>query len=281
MRPKAVVLGHKGFNGERLFCIRLTLPKQDDRKWFFKPYSAFVSLGEALTEGAEKSVWGQQGALSHIPELVPDEKFGIQRRLSLLGLNDFLTKQQAALQSYLDELFVQLPDLAAEPHLEQFFSAATQLDAHRALMDEAIMEAGANVTIRQMAGYWKLKGSQHIWTLASNGKTMLNGKHRGEEYDLSEVGSGAQRTITRPDGWQVDIERSSENTTIWCKSGYHDAEWTRENAEQAEALVKKYAAKRAALEKNKAAKEAALATEKLAAVQEGTPKADAGEAAKA
>jgi len=236
------------------YVIRLSLPDRQERQWYLKKYADFAALEGSLREGRDATGWGDQRAITHMPELPQDERFGIRRRLSLMGLTDFTEKQRLALQEFLDQLLVQLPSWDAEPLIEQFFAPITQMEVHKVPLEESIVEAGADVTMARMKGYWKLKGSQHVWTLEKTGKALLNGKHRGPDYDVTEVGEGAERKMTRPDGWEVDLEKSNINYLVWYKAGHADLEWTRETTEAAEKLIAKYAAKREKMEREKKAK---------------------------
>lgn len=252
LRPKVYILRWITLAGETMYVIRLTQPQRNDTQWFLKSYGQFTILQVNLKAAIEKRGWGDYGAITHVPELPADGTFGIRRRLSAMGLNDFLDKQKEGLQLFMNELMVQVPDISAELLIQQFFSPASTQEGHQDLIDEAIVEASADVTLPALKGYWKLRGSMHVWSLAENGQAQLNGKYRGPDYDIKETGDGVQRNIYRADGWYVDLQRSSANAMIWTKPGQADLEWVRDKPEHAEALLKKYATKRAELEAKKA-----------------------------
>lgn len=275
VRPKVDVFGHKSWDGQTHFVVRLTRPSKE-RLWFLKKYGDFLELSRELVKARFNKSWGEDGGIEHVPELPEDDKVGITRRLSLLGLNDFIPKQRTALQAYLDALLVQIPDLDAVPHLSWFFSRRVILEAQRTVIEQAILEQHKVTTLQTMQGYWKLNNSQHMWLIEGSGRALLNGKHRGVEYDLTEEGVGVDRVITRPDGWSVDLAKSSYDKLIWYKPGHKDLEWEREGKDKAEALIRKYAAKRAALLKQEQERQKTLAA-KMSTIgedesQTGSPK---------
>merc|ERR1740121_2712093 len=97
-----------------------------------------------------------------------------------------------------------------------------------------ILEARGAVSLRNLQGYWRLEGLDRIWELHPGGQALLDGKYRGTGYDLTESGSGISRTIQRPDGWQVDIDKSTLDQMFWTMPGQADLQWNREDAARAQ-----------------------------------------------
>merc|ERR1740123_474158 len=211
-----------------------------------------------LKHMTESRGWSEreQGAITHLPDLAEEDTGGMFSRADY-------AKQRVHLQDFMNQVLAQLPDLSSEPLLKQFFEKVAFADERRGLLDDAIFESGADVNMDTIAGYWKLKDSTHLWCIESDGRATLNGKHRGDEYDVVERGRGFERVLTRKDGWSIDLQKSTANTLFWHSCTFREMEWTRVEKETAGRVIKKYVAKREELEKAKAEKEARVRLENI------------------
>merc|ERR1719433_1111194 len=90
-----------------------------------------------------------------------------------------------------------------------------------------ILEARFGINLRTIAGNWTQSDFGYIWTIASTGTAFLDGQHRGAEYDLAEQGEGMQMSISRLDGWKIDLEKSTTSHLFWTKPGEPELEWVR------------------------------------------------------
>merc|ERR1719356_523897 len=94
-------------------------------------------------------------------------------------------------------------------------------------MQAMIIECRAGTSVRAIKGDWQQKGTDNVWSIHETGLVLLDGEACGPDYDLSERGDGMLLTISRRDGWKVDIERSTDRVLWWYKQGEEDLQWLR------------------------------------------------------
>merc|ERR1719336_87297 len=164
--------------------------------------------------------------IQEIPELPEKSRLGVRRRLSQMGISGFLDRQHEGLQQYLARLLAQVPSLAADKDLQAFFTSVRSRQDEE-LLQEMLIECRAGINLQSIKGEWQQQGSESVWTVHETGMVLLDGESCGADYDLSERRDGVLLTISRPDGWKVDIERSTDKVLFWYKRGEEDLLWTR------------------------------------------------------
>merc|ERR1712194_798980 len=73
-------------------------------------------------------------------------------------------------------------------NLQEFFPDEVpekDQDQYKGMM----LEAHASPTLAQVKGSWRVPGSERLWTVDEKGIALLDGKHRGVEYDVKEEGT--------------------------------------------------------------------------------------------
>lgn len=222
---RADIITAKQCRGETLYLIKLREDWDSITTFHLKALSEFVELDARLRE-ASRSTSFETPVFTEIPDLPEQSRLGVRSLLSKVGLSRFLERQQQAVQHYLNVLLAQVSNTAADAHLQEFFSGAKSPHIEE-LLNRMVLEARIGITLQALKGNWQQKGFGYIWTVDESGKAFLDGQHRGSEYDLMERGDSLRSTISRSDGWQVDIEKSTTNHVFWYLPGEAELEWTR------------------------------------------------------
>merc|ERR1719203_2027918 len=88
-----------------------------------------------------------------------------------------------------------------------------------------LAESRCSLSLSSLAGDWKQEGVEdYIWTIDQRGGVWLDGDVK---YALWEQGEGLNRTITRRNGWQIDIEKSTSERIYWRRPNEADLQWVR------------------------------------------------------
>jgi len=246
-KPKADILCNQKVKGDVAYLIRVREDWGTRQSYHVKYMKDFEVLHKLLKAASETE--GTKAAITEFSDLpYSGSRFGFRRNLSALGVGSFLDKQHDGLQEYLSTIFSQIPNLSADSNLQDFFPddvPEKDMDQHKAMM----LEAHSSPTLAMAKGNWRVPGSDRLWTVDEKGIALLDGKHRGAEYDLKEEGSKVDIRIFRADGWEVDICRSTPDVLIWTLN-YGDDElvWAREPESKAAEHFKKLAAEQAPAE---------------------------------
>jgi len=278
------IIDVRNIDGEIVYLLRLMETCEMKRTYFLKRYDDFKRLVEELRDIEQNRCLGDLPIFAHLPALPTNGRFGFRRSLSKLGVSDFINRQRQDLQQCIDTLLRQVPDLNANRQLQTFFCSPGKstfgasnlveeqgLEQEKLLMNTMIAETRAFVTLETLQGYWRLTTSQRTWQVFPDGIATLDGRHRGHQYDFIESGSGAERRIMRPDGWEIDLDRSTDQRLIWIFPGQAEVEWSRVDDDVAEAALKKVQALRESI------RQKAEAKRKLERGQTGACKLDAQE----
>jgi len=105
---------------------------EDSERFYLKRYGDFKELYSGLKEKIEE---GHAEVVMTLPELPSEERFGIRRSLSNLGMSSFMQERREALQSYLDTILKQTPKLDSEPLVAEFFGSNPIPDVGAATRD--------------------------------------------------------------------------------------------------------------------------------------------------
>lgn len=236
-KPRSDVITAKTVHGDTLYLIRLREDWDTLHTFHVKKLSEFKELDKALRESDKAAVAaGEERVITVLPDMPEEGRFGLRRQLSKIGMSGFLDRQHQAVQGYMDTIMSQIPGMQADRNLQLFFAGAKDPEQEE-LLQRWVVEVRSGINLSSMAGNWKPCGYDHTWTIEESGKAMLDGVHRGTEYDLTESGQGLELAISRLDGWKVDIEKSSINHLFWYMPGQADLEWVREGSEAAAAEV--------------------------------------------
>lgn len=231
-QTRADVITFKKVLGDTLYLVRLREDWDSLTSFHLKKLSEFEALDRCLRDTASSRPWGEAQIITILPELPPQGTFGVRAQLSKIGMSCFLDRQHEDIQHYLDVLLAQVPNIAADSSLQGFFSSTrTQQDDE--LLMRMLVEARAGIGLQTLVGTWQQKGLGCTWTIDEAGKALLDGRRRGNQYDLLEQGGSVQLTISRLDGWKVDVEKSTTRHLFWRMPGETEMEWTRvEEAEE-------------------------------------------------
>jgi len=227
--------------GDVAYLIRVREDWGTRVSYHVKYMKDFELLYKLLKAASEAEV-GEGSAISVLPELpASGSRFGFRRNMSALGVGNFLDKQHGGLQEFLSTIFSQIPNLSADSNLQEFFPDEVpekDQDQYKGMM----LEAHASPTLAQVKGNWRVPGSDRLWTVDEKGIALLDGKHRGVEYDVKEEGTKTEHRIFRTDGWEVDICRSTPELLIWTLDlGDDELVWAREPESKAAEHFKKLA----------------------------------------
>eukprot|EP00443_Scrippsiella_acuminata_P038751 CAMPEP_0115256632 /NCGR_PEP_ID=MMETSP0270-20121206/46350_1 /TAXON_ID=71861 /ORGANISM="Scrippsiella trochoidea, Strain CCMP3099" /LENGTH=346 /DNA_ID=CAMNT_0002672299 /DNA_START=5 /DNA_END=1045 /DNA_ORIENTATION=+ len=271
----------RNIDSEVIYLVRFTETCNQKRNYFLKRYDDFKRLDEDLRNADQKRPSDEITILAHLPDLPSNGRFGFRRSLSKLGMSDFIDKQREALQQCMDTLIGQVPDLSTQPHLQAFFCKVGKakrgalnaleeqaLQQEQMLMSTMIADARSFVTLESVQGFWRLTTSQRIWQIMPDGIATLDGRHRGHQFDWIESGVGAERTIMRPDGWEIDLDKSTPQKLIWLFPGKAVVEWVRVADDIAKEALQRVKALRESIRKNTEAR-------RIDRVQTRGPSADA------
>lgn len=240
-KPKGDILLNQKVKGDVAYLIRLREDFDTRITFHIKYMKDFELLDKLLRAAAEAE--GSESAISVLPDLpTSGSRFGFRRNMSALGVGNFLDRQHEGLQNYISTICSQIPNLSADSNLQDFFPddiPEKDMDQYKIMM----LETHSSPTLAQVKGNWRVPGSERLWTVDEKGIALLDGKHRGAEYDIKEEGTKLELKIFRADGWEVDICRSTPDLMIW-KLDTSDEElvWAREPEAKAAEHFKKLAA---------------------------------------
>jgi len=87
------------------------------------------------------------------------------------------------------------------------------------------------LSLRRLAGQWQATTGT-VWTITGDGRTLQRGRSTTHEMQrLEEHGCGADLVVRRPDGWTVNMKRSSPSTLVW-ENGGKFTEWHKASREE-------------------------------------------------
>lgn len=244
-KPKADILLGKKVHADVAYLIRLREDWDTRVTFHIKSMKDFEELNKKLKAASESET--KECAIAVLPELpISGSRFGIRRNLSALGVGSFLDRQHEGLQQYIQTILLQVPNLSADENLQAFFPDEVppgDIPLHKAMKADIF----SSPTLAQIKGFWRVPGSDRIWTIEESGRALLDNKWRGEEYDLHEHGTvGIDLAVDRTDGWAIDIPRSSKDQLIWSFAGGEAEDelvWNREPDVSAAAHFKELAAR--------------------------------------
>lgn len=231
--PKCDFLCSSEGAGGVTYLLRLREEMDTKVTYHLKKMTQFQELDKNLRADISKTI-------AVIPELPKSgSRMGFRRRMSALGASDFSQNLFEGLRTYFEEIMCQIPSVSAVPNLRAFFTEQRLSPTDTELLFSLRNVVRDNLSLETIEGYWKVPGSQRIWFIEETGRCLLDGKHRGEQFDLHQTGTGLKMVISRTDGWQIDLERSNEDLLIWTRPGTEDEEleWEREDDDLAEAIL--------------------------------------------
>lgn len=246
------ILASRTIKKSTVYLVRLRREADFKMRFFLKKAVHFVTLLEKLQEELElrvgETVFGERSEIKNIPDIPKLGHFGFRASLSQLGLSDFLDVQGQKIQSSMDKLMCQVTHMKMGSTLANFFAESLDVDV-RANILEWVVEMRAPVNLLSVGGFWRLDGSKRTWVLQEDGKALLDGKHRGDDYDLQETGDPEtlHRSVWRKDGWNIDLERSTKDRLMWVSPGQVELEWFRLPKAEADASLTKVQESKAAV----------------------------------
>jgi len=224
-KPRADVLKHMPAGTDTLYLIRLREDFDTMQSYFIKKMSDFKTLNEKVVAD-DKVTPADKKCIQVVPTFPEESRFGLRRQLSKLGVSDFMDRQTSQVHQYLSQLVAQVPNMAADKNVQEFFSGKTPEDED--MIKRLLAEVRAGMCLAALNGKWRPKDLDHVWTIEFTGKALLDGQYCGIEYDLLEKQEGGRTIITRLDGWAVDVERSAADHLVWTFPGQDDLDWIRE-----------------------------------------------------
>lgn len=219
--PRVDILAGKAIRGDTLYLIRLREDWDSLTSFLLRRLSEIQELDLHLREAQ---------MCAKMPILPVTRRFSVRRQLSKLGMSRHLDKQQECVQQYMESMLAQFPSIVADRHLQNFFAPTVSL-LDKELLTTMLLASRSGINLGTLKGSWKPKGFDYIWTIEQTGKALLDGRYCGVEFDITEQGEGLQYTLSRLDGWKVDIEKSTPQRLFWYLPGEADLEWIREVAE--------------------------------------------------
>lgn len=105
---------------------------EDIDRFYLKRFSDFRDLYTILQAKIDA---GTAEAVTSLPELPVEERFGFRRRLSAMGASNFMKDRRDGLQRYLEAIFVQIPRIEAEPAVAEFFGTELVPDVDAAMKE--------------------------------------------------------------------------------------------------------------------------------------------------
>lgn len=236
------ILATREKRNDKEFLVRLTLDSV--HKYCVKTGSAFDVLFAKL-KGDSESGWGDADQqVTVVPEEYLERQFG--------GNSNKGTQEEVAafLQKGLSVILVQVTEIEKVTSLNSFFSCALTEDLLEsdACAADWVKNVRSQCTLMKIVGYWAIENSRRLWTIYADGRAYLDGRYLGPEYDLVESGDNLKRTISRGDGWSVDLDAPPEKSLFWTSPGHPTVRWRRVKTADARERLKTIAEK---AEKNK------------------------------
>jgi len=221
-----------------------------EASYFLKRFGELQALDEQLRAAAATRTWASEGAITSVPAFPKRGAFGLRRALSTVGVGSFLQRQVDTLTAYMEEVLKQIPSIAADPDLQEFFRGIDVADMTEDQYDKFISDGevvkemllelrSGRASLRAIEGYWRIEGTDTIWHVEASGRACLDGTHRGEDYDVAVSEEDGARVISCPTGWRVDLDRSTDQKVRWTLPGHADIVWVREETSAAQERIRK------------------------------------------
>lgn len=217
-QPQVDLIMSKNVPGDTLYLLRLREDLDSRTSFHLKSLTQFREFHAHLCAEVDPQVL--------VPILdIPKGRFGVRRQLSKVGMSHFLDRQHEGIEEYLQALIDQISTIAADKNLQGFFAGAKTPEGER-LINTFLLEIRGGRTLSSFAGIWKQVGEHDLWTIRETGEIMFNGQCCDNTHGLCEHGEGVDRRISRGDGWQLDMERSTTQRIYWHRAGCEDVQWT-------------------------------------------------------
>lgn len=251
-RPQVDILGVLFVGEQPVFLVRLLENQDTVVTYHLRKLSDFARLDISLREAATARVWGDAplAMVASLPEgVVGGSDTGVRvstvsrvvteaLRLNALKEEE-LGEQRDGLQAYLQLLVAQVKSVKENRVLKAFFGPYPLDDEN--VLNMLVTGLRSDISLKTMAGFWKLQGSIRVWKIQESGTVEIDGKYRGAMFDMKELGRGRNHRIKRGDDWEVDLDKSSPQKLVWRKHGEARLVWRREDDELAHATLAKVA----------------------------------------
>uniref|UniRef100_A0A7S2KKY0 PX domain-containing protein n=1 Tax=Zooxanthella nutricula TaxID=1333877 RepID=A0A7S2KKY0_9DINO len=251
--PRVDILATRDVGAEPCFLLRLTQHGAAEASYFLKRFSELRALDGQLRAAAATRTWASEGAITSVPALPKQGAFGLRRALSTVGVGSFSQRQVETLTAYMEEVLKQIPSIAADPDLQEFFRGIESADvadmtgdqydkfiSDGEVMKEMLLELrSGRASLRAIEGYWRIEGTDALWQVEASGRACLDGTHRGEDCDVAVSEEDGARVISCPTGWRVDLDRSTDQKVRWTLPGHADIVWVREETSVAQERIRK------------------------------------------
>lgn len=91
----------------------------------------------------------------------------------------------------------------------------------------------AALSLKSLRGKWVIENDPKTTiAIQDNGHTLYNGRHWGNQLDLTQRNNDERVIIERADGWSIDMENSNADCLLWKRGADAIVKWRRVEKEE-------------------------------------------------